>query len=68
MVRDSVRKAWFADSQFSSGLVHLDREAPAVLRDRVHRIKVDPANSVAVHIQQAHRVRVAIRHAQGWEA
>ena len=67
-VRDSVRKAWFADSQFSSGLVQVDREAPAVLRDRVHRIKADRANSAVVRIQQAHRVRVAIRHAQEWEA
>ena len=68
MVPDSVRRASFAASQFSNGLVHLDREAPAAdLRDRVRRIKAGPANSVEVHIQQAHRVRVAIRHAPEWE-
>jgi hypothetical protein len=65
---DSVRKAWFADSQFSNGLVHPDREAQAVLRDRVHHIRAGPVNSVAVRIQQAHRVQVAIRHVREWEA
>jgi hypothetical protein len=64
--RDSVRKAWFADSQFSNGLVHPDREAPAALRDRVHRIRADRANSVVVRIQQVLRVQADIRHAPEW--
>ena len=68
MVRDSVRRAWFAGSQFSNGLVHLDREAPADLRDRVHHIKAGPANNVEVRILQALRVQVDIRHAPEWEA
>ena len=68
MGRDSVRKAWFAGSQFFNGLAHLDREAPADLRDRVHHIKADRANSVAVRIQQALRVQVDIRRAPEWEA
>jgi len=66
--QDNVRKAWFADSQFFNGLVQVDREAPVVLQDRVRHIKADPANSVEVRIQQAHRVRAAIRHAPGWVA
>jgi hypothetical protein len=70
VVRDSARKAWFADSQFFSGHAPLGREAeaPAALRDRVLRIKAGPANSVEVLIQQAHRDRAAIRHAPEWEA
>jgi hypothetical protein len=66
--QDSVRRAWFADSQFSSGPDLAGLEAPEVLRDRVHRIKAGPANSVAVRIQPALRVRVAIRRAPAWEA
>jgi hypothetical protein len=66
VLQDSVRKAWFEDSQFSSGLVHLDREAPAVLRDRVHHIRVDRENSAVVRTQQALRGPVVIRHAPEW--
>jgi hypothetical protein len=65
VARDSVRKVWFADSQFFSGLVHQAQEA---LRDRVHRIRVGPANKAEVRIPQAHRVRVDIRHVPEWEA
>lgn len=65
MGRDNVRKAWFAVSRFSSGLVH---QAPADLRDRVRHIRAGPANNVVVRIPQAHRVRVAIRHGPEWEA
>jgi hypothetical protein len=51
---DSVRKAWFADSQFFSvpGLQVL-----AALRDRVHHTRADLANSVAARIRPALRVR-----------
>ncbi len=71
MVRDSVRKAWFAANQSFSGPGHPVREAQAALeglRDRVRNIKAGPANSVAVRIPQVHLVPVAIRHARGWEA
>jgi len=63
--RDSVRKVWFADSQFFSGLVHQAQEA---LRDRVHHIKAGRVNSVVVPIQQALRVLADIRRAPEWEA
>jgi len=66
VLQASVRKAWFADSRFSSGQGQADREAPVVLQDRVHRIKAGPANSVVVRTQQALRGRVVIRLAQEW--
>ena len=66
--QDSVRKAWFAVSQFSSGLDQAVQAVPADLRDRVLHIKAGPASSVVVRTRQAHRVRVAIRHAPEWEA
>jgi hypothetical protein len=65
VVRDSVRKAWFAGSRFSSG--H-GRPAPEALQDRARHIRVDRANSAVVRTQQALRVRVAIRLAREWEA
>jgi hypothetical protein len=68
VVRDSVRKAWFAASQFFSVLVQVAQVVLAVLRDRAHHIKAGPVNSVAVRIQQARRVPVAIRHVRAWEA
>jgi hypothetical protein len=66
--RDSVRKAWFEGSQFFNGLAHLDRAALVALRDRVHHIKADRANSAVVRIQPALRVQVDIRRAPEWEA
>jgi hypothetical protein len=66
--QDSVRKAWFVASQFSSGPDQVDRAAQADLRDRVLHIKAGPANSVVVRIPQVRPVRVAIRHVPEWEA
>jgi len=68
VVRDSVRKAWFVASQFFSGPGQVAQVALAVLQDRAHLIKAGPVNSAVVRIRQAHRVPVAIRHVQGWEA
>ena len=68
MVRDSVRKAWFAASQFFSGPGRALQVALAVLQDRAHLIKAGPVNSAVVRIRQAHRVPVAIRRVRGWEA
>jgi hypothetical protein len=68
VVQDSVRKAWFAASQFFSGPDRAPQVALAVLQDRAHHIKAGPENSAAVRIRQARRVPAAIRHVQGWEA
>jgi hypothetical protein len=68
VVRDSVRKAWFAASQFFSGQGQVAQVALAVLQDRAHHIKAGPENSAVVRIRQARHVPVAIRHVRGWEA
>jgi len=68
VVRDSVRKAWFAASQFFSGPGRVAQVALAVLRDRAHLIKEGPVNSAVVRIRQARRDPVAIRHVRAWEA
>ena len=65
MLQASVRKAWFADSRFSSGHV---RPAPEALRDRVRHIKADRASSAVVRTQQALRGPVVIRPAPEWVA
>jgi hypothetical protein len=66
VLQASVRKAWFADSQFSSGQGQADREAPVVLQDRVHRIRVGRASSGVVRTQQALRGLVVIRLVLEW--
>jgi hypothetical protein len=63
VLQASVRKAWFAGSRFSSGLV---RPAQEVLRDRVRHIRADRANSAVVRTQQALRGLVVIRPAPEW--
>jgi hypothetical protein len=68
VVRDSVRKAWFAASPFFNVHGHPALEAQAVLRERVHHIRAGPENSAAARIRQALRVLVAIRRVLEWEA
>jgi hypothetical protein len=63
VVRDSVRKAWFAGSRFSNGQDPPVREA---LQDRVHHTKADRANNVAVRTQRVLRGLVVIRHDLEW--
>jgi hypothetical protein len=63
VVRDNVRKAWFAGSRFSNGQ---DHPAPEALQDRVHHIKADRANNVAVRTQRVLRGLVVIRHDLEW--
>ena len=63
--RDRDRKAWFADSQFSSVRGHLARVGRALpVSDRL--TKIVPANSAVVHIQPAHRVPADIRRVPAW--
>ena len=64
-LRDSVRKEWFADSQFFSAQGHQARAA-ADLRDRARLIRADRASSAAVRIRPALRALVVIRHAPEW--
>jgi hypothetical protein len=66
VAQDSVRKAWFAASQFFSGRGRAAQVAPADLRDRARHIRVDQANSAVVRTQQVLRGLVVIRHAREW--
>jgi hypothetical protein len=62
-VQDKDRKAWFADSRFSSARDHRVLVGP---RDRVRHTKADQANNVEARIQQALQGQVDIRRAQEW--
>jgi hypothetical protein len=65
LLQGSVRKEWFAGSQFFSVPGHLAQAA--ALQDRAH-IRADQANSVVDHIPPAHRVPADILRVRAWEA
>jgi len=64
-VQDRDRKAWCADSQFSSAQDHQVLAAGG-LRDRARHIRAGPANSVEDHTQQVLQDLADIRRVQEW--